>query len=397
MFELIQDDSTSPRIAVFGVGGCGCNTINQLCQANLSANVQLIAVNTDSQSLALSQCGIRLQIGEQTTKGLGAGAIPQKGYEAAKESEAQLKELIAQADIIFITGGMGGGTGTGALPLMANITSELNKPTVSVVTTPFAFEGNKRNHYANQGLEQLMQHNNAVIVLPNDKLAKALDKKISLISAFNESNQILEDVLVSLTTTISQAGLINIDLNDFIEVISHQGQAAMGVAKQQTGQDIELTINEALKNPLLAEMDISRAQGAIVSVMATEAIELSQYHQIGECLQQQLAPNALVIIGLTIVPELDNELELMVITTGMSQAAQEEIKLSNPAKAIKHYEAEKTDSGTSKTTNENSNLLNIHDFLQQNAQQTNLTKPQAHSINQFEQDLETPTYHRRRC
>ncbi|WOT05023.1 cell division protein FtsZ [Shewanella youngdeokensis] len=317
MFDLLTQDHPLPRIAVFGVGGCGCNTINQLAASPLSDNVQLVAVNTDAQSLAASQCNTRLQIGLETTKGLGAGAKPEKGHEAAQESAAQLKELITFADIIFITGGMGGGTGTGAIPFIASIATELNKPLVAVVTTPFSFEGHQRNRLANNGVEQLMQQANAVIVLPNDKLIETLEKKISLLNAFFESNRILQDVLLGLTTTISQSGLINIDLNDFIAVVSHQGRAAMGVAKQEKGEDLQVTINNALKNPLLEEVDLTHAKGAIVSVMATEDIELSQYNSIGASIQQQLDPSALVIIGLTIVPELECELELMIIATGI--------------------------------------------------------------------------------
>lgn len=158
---------------------------------------------------------------------------------------------------------MGGGTGTGAIPFIASVAAELNKPLVAVVTTPFCFEGHQRNQLANTGVEQLMQHANAVIVLPNDKLAETLDKKITLVNAFFESNRILQDVLLGLTTTISQSGIINIDLNDFIAVVSHQGRAAMGVAKQVKGEDLQLTINNALKNPLLEEVDLSHAKGRL--------------------------------------------------------------------------------------------------------------------------------------
>ncbi|WP_299570094.1 cell division protein FtsZ [uncultured Shewanella sp.] len=328
MYDLIPNTSKAPYITVFGVGGCGCNTINQLSESALNDNIKLIAVNTDAQSLAISQCDTQLQIGTETTKGLGAGADPEKGFEAAQESEQQIKEIIELADVIFITGGMGGGTGTGAIPFIASIAAQLNKPLVAVVTTPFEFEGHQRNLLAQVGVEKLMQQASSVIVLPNDKLIKTLDKKITLVNAFFESNRILQDVLQGLTTTISQSGLINIDLNDFVAVVSHQGRAAMGVARQAEGQDLTHTINSALNNPLLEEVDFSLAKGAIVSVMATEDIELSQYNAIGEILQQQLDPSAMVIIGLTILPELASELELMIIATGIGSdvTATEEIK-----------------------------------------------------------------------
>ncbi|MCL1139183.1 cell division protein FtsZ [Shewanella pneumatophori] len=393
MFDLVSPNQHAPRIAVFGVGGCGCNTINQLSQSALHENVELIAVNTDAQSLMISQCSIRLQIGLEVTKGLGAGASPEKGCQAAKESEVILKEHIERADIIFITGGMGGGTGTGAIPFIAEVAAELNKPLVAVVTTPFSFEGQNRSALAQAGVEQLMQHSNAVIVLPNDKLMEALDKKIRLINAFFESNRVLQDVLQGLTTTISQSGLINIDLNDFIAVISHQGRAAMGVARQLEGEELQLTISNALKNPLQENVDLTQAKGAIVSVIATENIELSQYHKIGETLHQQLAPGAFVIIGLTIVPELDCELELMVIATGIQAQANMADNNVNTHEVIS--ETDTTESMV-KPRFVSSELVNVHDFLKQKA----ISSPAANPLpgNKGEHAtsvLEIPTYTRR--
>ncbi|GIU46201.1 cell division protein FtsZ [Shewanella sairae] len=398
MFELLTPNEQTPRITVFGVGGCGCNTINQLSQSAVADNVQLVAVNTDAQSLTLSQCSTRLQIGQQVTKGLGAGARPQKGYEAAKESDTDIRDLIEQADVVFITGGMGGGTGTGAIPFMASIAAELNKPLVAVVTTPFSIEGHQRSKIARAGIDQLMQQADAVIVLPNDKLLEALDKKISLVNAFYQSNGILQDVLQGLTTTISQAGLINIDLNDFVEVISHHGRAAMGVAKQMQGDDLQLTINNALKNPLLEQIDLTKAKGAIVSVMATDQIELSQYNCIGATLQQQLDPDALVIIGLTLVPELDCELELMVIATGISDESLDKVSKADDAHiqitSIVEDETLNKDSKkelakpvtVNKARFDTSELLNLHDFLKEKS---------ARAINLPEEELDIPTYTRK--
>ncbi|WP_351015724.1 cell division protein FtsZ [Shewanella sp. AC91-MNA-CIBAN-0169] len=376
MFELLNQTNNSPRISVFGVGGCGCNTINQLSQVAFNDNVQLIAVNTDYQSLAISQCSTRLQIGIETTKGLGAGAIPQKGYDAAQESEPEIRELIKLSDIIFITGGMGGGTGTGAIPYMASVARELNKPLVAVVTTPFGFEGNKRMQLANTGLEELMQQADAVIVLPNDKLGQMLDKKITLVNAFFESNRILQDVLKGVTTTISQSGLVNIDLNDFISVISHQGRAVMGVAKQMPNEDLQQTICNALKNPLLEDVDLTQAKGAIVSIMANENIELSQYNKIGETLHHQLDPSAMVIIGLTIVPDLDCEIELMVIATGIP-TTERKVPIQStmtPSLELKERFTE-------------SEILNIHEFL--NAQPNNSVDD-----SHLEYNYDIPTYSR---
>ena len=376
MFELMNQTNNSPRISVFGVGGCGCNTINQLSQVTFNDNVQLIAVNTDYQSLAISQCSTRLQIGIETTKGLGAGAIPQKGYDAAQESDPEIRDLIKLSDIIFITGGMGGGTATGAIPYMASVARELNKPLVAVVTTPFGFEGNKRMQLANTGLDELMQQADAVIVLPNDKLGQMLDKKITLVNAFFESNRILQDVLKGVTTTISQSGLVNIDLNDFISVISHQGRAVMGVAKQMPNEDLQQTISNALKNPLLEDVDLTQAKGAIVSIMANENIELSQYNKIGEALHQQLDPSAMVIIGLTIVPDLDCEIELMVIATGISTRERKVPIQSSMASSLEL-----------KQRFIESEILNIHDFLNEKSRNSADVSPS-------EYNYDIPTYSR---
>ena len=373
MLDILPLHGATPRILVFGVGGCGCNTINQLSQAPLNSNVQLIAINTDAQSLATTQCDTRIQIGPETTKGLGAGAKPSRGEQAAQESALQLKERIEIADVVFITGGMGGGTGTGAMPQIAAFAAELDKPLVAVVTLPFSFEGKHRNQLATEGVEQLMQHASAVIVLPNDQLAKTLGSKVTVINAFFQSNRILQDVLHGLTATISQSGLINIDLNDFIEIISHPGRAAMGVARHTNDDDLQLTINNALKNPLLEDIDLTLAKGAIVSVMASQQIELSQYHQIGETLQQQLSANALVIIGLTIVPELDCELELMVIATGIAPQS------SASAPNIKTITVPHIDTST---------LLNIHDFLNEHSANSCLDVDNKYQ----DTELDIPTY-----
>lgn len=268
----------------------------------------------------------------------------------------------------------------GRSPFMASIAKEFNKPLVAVVTTPFSFEGSQRGQLAQAGVDELIQYASAVIVLPNDQLLKALDKKISVVNAFYESNRILQDVLQGLTTTISQSGLINIDLNDFIAVVSHQGRAAMGVARQMAGEDLQLTIDKALKNPLLEKVNLSKAQGAIVSVMATESIELSQYNSIGETLLKQLDPSAMVIIGLTIVPELDCELELMVIATGMQEA-------ENCLLDEHNAEADEPQTKPLKTRFDTSELLNLHDFLKQKA-------VTGANEDRHDEELEIPTYTR---
>ncbi|MGL5360531.1 MAG: cell division protein FtsZ, partial [Shewanella sp.] len=304
MFELISEGAASamPKLIVLGVGGCGCNTINQLSQVNLPPSVELVSVNTDAQAMAATSSHARIQIGPQTTRGLGAGAKPDVGCAAAIESAQELSQQMQHADIVFLTAGLGGGTGTGALPQVARLARDLAKPVIAIVTMPFSFEGQHRAANAEAGLQELLGSANAVIVLPNDKLAEVLGAKVTLLNAFKESNKILQDVLLGLANTISQVGLINIDLNDFISVISRQGRAAMGVSHLNGEGDLVATVKRAMQHPLLDNIELNRAQAAIVSVVAKDTLELSQYNQIGATVHEQLPKDALVIIGLTIEP-----------------------------------------------------------------------------------------------
>ncbi|MFV0595525.1 cell division protein FtsZ [Shewanella sp.] len=369
MFELIHETATGamPKLTVFGVGGCGCNTINQLSQVNLPSSVELISVNTDAQAMAATSSHYRIQIGSQTTKGLGAGAKPDVGCAAAIESAQALTEQMQHSDIVFLTAGLGGGTGTGALPQVAKLARELTKPVIAVVTMPFSFEGQHRKANAEAGLQELLESANAVIVLPNDKLAEVLGAKVTLLNAFKESNKILQDVLLGLANTISQAGLINIDLNDFISVISRQGRAAMGVSGLQGDEDLISAVKRAMQHPLLDNIELNQAQAAIVSVVAKDTIELSQYNQIGATVHEQLPRDALVIIGLTIDPDLESELEIMVIATGIGF-----VRSGNPD----HTQAV------------DDSYINVHDFIKRPAIPISEPEPSKFDL----ENLQIPTY-----
>ncbi|WP_254803604.1 cell division protein FtsZ [Shewanella decolorationis] len=300
-------------------------------------------------------------------RGLGAGAKPDVGCAAAVESAQELSQQMQHADIVFLTAGLGGGTGTGALPQVARLAQELSKPVIAVVTMPFSFEGQHRKANAETGLQALLESANAVIVLPNDKLAEVLGTKVTLLNAFKESNKILQDVLLGLATTISQAGLINIDLNDFISVISRQGRAAMGVSSLQADEDLISAVKRAMQHPLLDNIELNQAQAAIVSVVAKDTIELSQYNQIGATVHEQLPKDALVIIGLTIDPELESELEIMVIATGIGFAQPE---IQDPIPAV------------------NDNYINVHDFIKRPA----LHVPEPLQTKYDVDNLQIPTY-----
>ena len=322
MFSIEEQSIVESRIVVLGVGGCGCNTIRQLETAALPECVSLAAVNTDWKSLDCERA-TSLQIGAKTTSGLGAGAKPEVGERAARESEAEIRQLIGDADIVFIAAGMGGGTGTGAAPVVAEIATSAQIPVVAVATLPFDFEGKTRMASAERGVERLENSASAVLRLPNDSLVKVLGAKRRLVDAFTESNRVLQDLLHGLSATIAQSGLINIDMNDFKTVINHSGRAVMGVARRDGDEDVEAVVQRALKNPLLDDVDMKSAQAAIVNVVAGESFELADYNLIGEAVQEQLSDMATVVIGLTLDEKREGEIEVMVIATGITTAPQQ--------------------------------------------------------------------------
>lgn len=376
MFQIDELAGIESRIVVIGVGGCGCNTIRHLVQSSLPECVAMAAVNTDWKSLGCN--GIEnLQIGEHTTAGLGAGARPEVGEQAARESEQAIRSFIGDADLVFIAAGMGGGTGTGAAPVIAEIAAAAQIPVVAIATLPFRFEGNKRSLSAEQGIEKLEANASAVLRLPNDSLAKVLGSKVTLLDAFAESNRLLQDLLHGLSSTIAQSGLINIDMNDFKTVINHPGKAVMGVARRQRDESVEAVVEKALRNPLLDDVDMKSAQAAIVNIVAGESFELADYNLIGEAVQQQLSEMATVVIGLTIDPALDQQIEVMVIATGIDavqQAEQMTLPKEEPKQVVNSdYHAEP-------------DLLNLSDFLAKGKQGSGVG---------CERDLEKPTWERR--
>jgi len=376
MFHIEEQTGVENRIVVLGVGGCGCNTIRQLESSTLPDCVALAAVNTDWKSLDCKQA-TRLQIGEATTAGLGAGAKPEVGEQAARESEAAIRSFIGKADIVFIAAGMGGGTGTGAAPVIAEIAAAEQIPVVAITTLPFGFEGNSRMASAEQGIQRLEANASAVLRLPNDSLARVLGARITLLNAFAESNRVLQDLLHGLSSTIAQSGLINIDMNDFKTVINHAGKAVMGVARRQDGETVESVVERALNNPLLDDVDMQSAQAAIVNIVAGESFELADYNLIGEVIQSQLSEMATVVIGLTIEPALEDAIEVMVIATGITDAATEQVCLPE---ASQHPGAESSASEPE--------LLKLSDFLAGSDRQT--------ASNQTQDDLSVPTWERLR-
>lgn len=307
----------SKLILVIGVGGCGCSILQALKMKHNFSDIRFLAINTDLRSLRGNVADDTIQIGQSLTKNLGARANPDVGRLAAIESKAEISKAIEQASINFITAGMGGGTGTGAISDVARIAQTHNIPVIALVTKHFSFEGMKKPRYAEEGINALKQYCNALVVLPNDRLSKVLGGKVRLIDAFEISNQLLIDTFSGLSFMLSVTGLINIDISDFKSVIHTQGYASVGMAKANNASDIEIAINRLLDNPLVESNDISSANGAIINIVSQQELALDTYHLIGNIIQQRISADANLIVGLTIDPAINNAIEVFLFTTGI--------------------------------------------------------------------------------
>ncbi|WP_448569595.1 cell division protein FtsZ [Thalassotalea ganghwensis] len=323
MNELIQ---SRPKllITVIGVGGCGCNTLNMLSQANLSESVNLVAVNTDIAALNHCNTKNKILIGEKLTNGYGAGADPEIGLKAAQESEETLRNVIEGSDVIIITAGFGGGTGTGAVPFIASLIRDLNIPSIAVVTLPFESESKMRMNYAIQGILELREPIKAYITLSNDLLLQSLDASVGLFSAFTHSNEILRNLIVSLASMLTQTGIINVDINDFSRILSFEGESVLGVGKAQAEDDIYLALEQAINNPIVQLVGISKAKGVIIQVCCKNEISITTYNGILDKINNQLETNmGLVIAGVTHCPEMADEIEILIVASGISTSIEE--------------------------------------------------------------------------
>jgi cell division protein FtsZ len=270
MFEIMEDASQEAVIKVIGVGGCGGNAVDHMI-ANGVNGVEFICANTDMQALKRTQARIQLQLGANVTKGLGAGANPEVGRQAALEDRERIVELLAGTDMLFLTAGMGGGTGTGAAPVVAEIARELGILTVAVVTKPFAFEG-RRQRIAQEGLDMLAQHVNSLIVVPNDKLMQVLGNQVTLDEAFRAANDVLHGAVAGIAEIMSCAGMINVDFADVKTVMSETGMAMMGSAKAAGTDRARMAAEQAVACPLLEDINIADARGVLVNISASKSL-----------------------------------------------------------------------------------------------------------------------------
>ena len=316
MFELMDTCDQQAVIKVIGVGGGGGNAVNQMVAASIEG-VDFINANTDSQALNSSSAPTVLQLGTNLTKGLGCGADPAVGRQAAVEDRERVAEVLDGADMVFITAGMGGGTGTGAAPVVAQVARDLGILTVAVVTKPFPFEGRKRMEIADQGVKALSEYVDSVITIPNEKLLTILGKQASLLDAFSKANEVLQGAVQGIAELITRPGLINVDFADVRTVMSEMGMAMMGSAVASGDDRAQTAAMEAISSPLLENVDIRGARGILVNVTAGPDMMISEYEDVGNKVKELASEDATVVIGTAIDPEMGDKLRVTIVATGL--------------------------------------------------------------------------------
>jgi len=317
MFEVVDSKSQNAIIKVIGVGGCGGNAIDHMINKNLTG-VEFICANTDMQALKKSRASHILQIGQAMTKGLGAGAKPEIGKQAAIEDKEKIINSIKGADMLFITAGMGGGTGTGAAPVIAKIAKELGILTIAVVTKPFLFEG-KRTLISAEGINELVQNVDSLIVIPNEKLMEVLGENIPFLEAFNAANDVLHNAVSGISEIINSPGLVNVDFADVKTVMSEMGMAMIGSGVAQGEHRAYKASQAAVASPLLEDVNLVNARGVLVNISASSAFTLKEYHEVMETIKQFAAIDATVIIGNVIDEAMGDSIRVTVVATGLAQ------------------------------------------------------------------------------
>ncbi|MGH8710043.1 MAG: cell division protein FtsZ [Burkholderiales bacterium] len=332
MFEIVDTQAHEAVIKVIGVGGCGGNAVDHMINQGIKG-VEFICANTDVQALKRNQAKIQLQMGASITKGLGAGANPDIGREAALEDRERIAELIEGTDMLFLTAGMGGGTGTGAAPVVAEIAKDLGILTVAVVTKPFAFEG-KRMRVAQQGVEALSQYVDSLIVIPNDKLMQVLGNKVTLDAAFQAANDVLHGAVAGIAEIISCPGMINVDFADVRTVMAEMGMAMMGSARASGEDRAELAAEQAIACPLLEDINISDARGVLVNISASKtSFELQEMYDVMDTIKAFAAESATVIVGAVYDEELHDDIRVTIVATGLNSPANR--KQEKPLSVVK--------------------------------------------------------------
>jgi cell division protein FtsZ len=318
MFELMDVESQDAVIKVIGVGGCGGNAVDHMITSGLTG-VEFIAINTDAQALKRNKAKMQLQLGNNVTKGLGAGANPDIGREAALEDRERIAEMIDGADMLFITAGMGGGTGTGAAPVVAEVAKELGILTVAVVTKPFLFEG-KRVRAANAGIEALSKHVDSLIIIPNEKLMQVLGDDVSMLDAFKAANNVLHGAVGGIAEVINCPGLVNVDFADVRTVMSEMGMAMMGSAEASGENRARIAAEQAVASPLLEDVNLAGARGVLVNITASSTVKMREIHEVMNTIKSFTAEEATVIVGQVLDDSMEDSLRVTMVATGLGSA-----------------------------------------------------------------------------
>ena len=342
-FEIAQETEDIVQIKVIGVGGGGGNAVNRMVNAGVKG-VEYIAINTDKAALLASKATNKLQIGEKKTKGFGAGANPAKGEESAEESREEISTALRGTDMVFITAGMGGGTGTGAAPVVAQIAKELGILTVGIVTKPFAFEGAKRMKQAEQGIEALRQHVDSLIVIPNERLKFVSEQKITLANAFEVADDVLRQGVQSVSELINATAMINLDFADVTTVMADAGFAHMGVGHATGREKAEQAALAAINSPLI-ETKIDNASGVIISITASNDIGLDEVDQASSLIAKTVHPDATIIWGVQLDDTMEDEMRITVIATGLGDDNGNTSAISDDLKDILSKNADESDDG----------------------------------------------------
>lgn len=320
MFELVDTTQQNAVIKVIGIGGGGSNAVNHMV-INAVQGVEFICANTDAQALKGSNCKTILQLGANITKGLGAGAHPDIGRKAAEEDRSRIEEVLQGADMVFITAGMGGGTGTGAAPVVAEVARHLGALTVGVVTKPFPFEGPKRMRAAQEGIQELAKHVDSLITIPNEKLLAVLGKEMSLLNAFSAANDVLLNATQGIAELITRPGLINVDFADVKTVMSEMGVAMMGIGAASGPDRAKQAAEQAINSPLLEDVDLSGAKGILVNITAGINLSIGEFDAVGNTVRDFADDDATVVVGTVIDPDMDDQMRVTVVATGLGNKA----------------------------------------------------------------------------
>ena len=367
MFVDNTDESTmmdgTATIKVIGIGGAGNNAVNRMVESGIKG-VEFITVNTDRQALLLSKAPSKIQIGEKITRGLGAGANPDIGAQAAEESKSEIAEALRGADMVFVTAGMGGGTGTGAAPIVAATAKEMGILTIGVVTKPFTFEGKKRLSQAERGVESLKGKVDTLVVIPNDKLLQIIDRKTSIVEAFKMADDVLRQGVQGISDLIAIPGLVNLDFADVKTIMLNTGMAHMGVGRASGENRAEDAAKEAIQSPLL-ETSIEGAKGVIINITGSSDLGLHEVNTAAELVQRSVDPEANIIFGTVTDDTLDEDIMITVIATGFEKSAS--ISDMGVDKIVNNAWNQKLNSIPNPVDNNSSaNDLDIPSFLRKN-------------------------------